>query len=71
MINKDIVRESISQMENGKAGGPSGVLSENVKATGEAGVDMITELVNQITEKIPYIPRKMSFQISFVKELHN
>ena len=58
-------------MENGKAGGPSGVLSEKVKATGEAGVDMITELVNQITEKIPYIPREMSFQISFVKELHN
>ena len=58
-------------MENGKAGGPSGILSEKVKATGEAGVDMITELVNQITEKIPYIPREMSFQISFVKELHN
>ena len=29
--------------------GPSGVISEMVKAAGKAGVDMITDLVNQIT----------------------
>ena len=36
-------------MKNGKAAGPSGVMPEMmVKAAGEAGVDMITDLVNQI-----------------------
>ena len=35
-------------MRNGKAAGPSGVLSEMVKATGKAGVGMITDLLNQI-----------------------
>ena len=35
-------------MENEKPQGPSGVVSEMVKAAGEAGVDMITDLVNLI-----------------------
>ena len=43
-----MVRESISKMKNGKAAGLSGVVSEMVKAAGEAGVDMITDVVNQI-----------------------
>ena len=45
---KDMVRESISKMKNGKAAGPSDVVSEIVKTAGEAGVDMIKDLVNQI-----------------------
>ena len=48
LIDKDMVRKSISKMRNGKAAGPSGVLSEMVKATGKAGVGMITDLLNQI-----------------------
>ena len=42
-----MVRESISKMKNGKTAGPSGVVSEMVKAAGETG-DMVTDLVNQI-----------------------
>ena len=38
-------------MKNGKAAGPSEVVSEMVKAAGEVKVDMITDLVNQITEE--------------------
>ena len=41
-------------MKNGKAAGPSGVVSEMVKAAGKAGVDMITDLVNQII--VGYFP---------------
>ena len=36
-------------MKNGKAAGTVKVVPEIVKVAGESGVDMITELVNQIT----------------------
>ena len=48
LIEKNIVRESVIKMKNGKAAGPSGVVSYMLKAAGEAGVHMITDLVNQI-----------------------
>ena len=35
-------------MKNGTAAGPSGIFLEKIKAAGEAGDDIITELVNQI-----------------------
>ena len=44
-----MLRESISQMKNGKDARPSGVVSDMLKAAGEPGVDMITSLVNQST----------------------
>ena len=40
LIGKDMLRESISKMKDGKAGTPSGLASEIVKAAGEAGADM-------------------------------
>ena len=43
-----MVRVSISKMKNRKAAGPSTVVSEMTVAVGEAGVDIITDLVNQI-----------------------
>ena len=49
-----MVRESISKMKNGKAAGPTGVVAELVKAAWEAGVAVITDLVNQIiVEGVP------------------
>ena len=51
LIDKDLVREPSSKMKNGKDVGQSGVVSEMVKVAGEAGVDMIKKLVNQITLK--------------------
>ena len=48
LIDKDMVRESISLIKNEKDAGSSGVVSEMVKAAGKARVDMITDLVNQI-----------------------
>ena len=35
-------------MKDGNASGLSGLAPEMVKAAGEAGVDMITDIVNQI-----------------------
>ena len=48
LIDKDMVRASISKMKNWNAAGLSRVVSEMVKVAGEAGVDMIADLVNQI-----------------------
>ena len=42
-----MVRRSVSKMKYGKRRGPSGLVSEMVKAAREAGFDMI--LVNKIT----------------------
>ena len=48
LIDKDMVRESISKMKKGKAPGQIIIVSEMVKVAGQAGGDMITDLVNQI-----------------------
>ena len=45
LIERDMVKESISKPKSEKAAAPSGVLSEMVRAAGEARVDMITELI--------------------------
>ena len=47
-IEKDMVREAIQKMKNRKAAGPSGIAAEMIKASGQFGVDMITDLLNQI-----------------------
>ena len=35
-------------MKCNKAAGPSGIVSEMLKASGEAGIDLVTDLVNSI-----------------------
>ena len=35
-------------MKSNKAAGPSGIVSEMLKASGEAGIDLVTDLVNSI-----------------------
>ena len=47
-VDKYKVRESISKTKNGKAVLLSGVVSEIVKTVGEAGVEMIEDIVFQI-----------------------
>ena len=44
--------ESISKMKNGEAARLSGVVLEMVKAAGEAQVDIINHLVNQVTVEL-------------------
>ena len=48
LIDKDMVRESISKMKNGKAAGTSGAVPEMVKTAGEAGLDIMSDQVNEI-----------------------
>ena len=45
LTDKDVIRETISKMMNGRAAGSSDIVRE-------AGVDMITDLVNQISFSI-------------------
>ena len=47
-IDKDMIIESINKLKNGKALGPSGIVSEMLNAAGEA-VELTTVLVNQAT----------------------
>ena len=57
LIDKDMVREPTSKMKYGKASGPSGVVSEIVKA---AGVDM--SLHDHRPSKSDYSRTKELFQ---------
>ena len=47
-IESEWVKQAITEMKCGKAAGPSGIIAEILKASGEAGVDLVTELSNSI-----------------------
>ena len=51
LIDKDMVRESVSKTKDGKVARPSGLVSEMVKLTEQARIDLITHLVNEIIVK--------------------
>jgi hypothetical protein len=55
MITSDEVRAAMAKMKAGKAAGPSGVVSEMLKASGEIGVVWVTDVCNAIVGegKIP------------------
>lgn len=42
MIDKDMVRDSIRNIKNGKVAGPEGLLSETIKSECEDGVNTVT-----------------------------
>ena len=48
-------RRSEKRIKSGKAPGPSGVVTEMLKASGEVGVEWLTELCNSVIRerKIP------------------
>ena len=48
LITNDMVRKAVCKMIPGKAAGPSGVVSEMVKASGGAGIELIRDLINAI-----------------------
>ena len=61
--------EAIKKMKQGKAGGPSGVIVEMIKAGGRETGTVITELVNLVIyeENIPEDFIRTSFIINFYK----
>ena len=54
-INEEEVREALSKMKQGKAGGPTGVTVDMTKTSGEIRVEWITDLCNGVIRegKIP------------------
>lgn len=54
-INEEMVKKAIKKMKPGKAAGPSGIVAEMIKASGECIVTAICNLVNDIIkeESIP------------------
>ena len=50
-ITSEMVSEAIKKMKIGKAPGPSGIVAEMLKASGEDGIDIITHLVNAIIKE--------------------
>ena len=54
-ISKEEVRKALRKMKNGKAAGPSKVVSEVLKAAGDQGIEWLCELCNAIIRqhKIP------------------
>ena len=47
-ITKKMVIAAINKMRMGKAAGPTGIIAEMLKAAGNAGIDLVTSLVNAI-----------------------
>ena len=54
-IDKEVVRTGLKKMKDGKAAGVSGIVAEMLKASGEAGLQLCTELFNNIGKeyKVP------------------
>ena len=54
-IDKEVVHTSLKKMKNGKAAGVSGIVAEMLKTSDEAGLELFTELFNNILkeEKVP------------------
>ena len=57
LINEKEVEEAIKVMKTGKAGGPSEVVGEMLKAAGKKGIKRLTELCNQVVRE-GRIPRE-------------
>jgi hypothetical protein len=54
-ISEEEVFNAVGAMKNGKAGGPSGVVSEMLKASGSEGIRWMTTLFNKIISEGRYL----------------
>ena len=68
LIDKDMDRELISNMNNGKTAALPGSVSEMVQTEGEAGADIITDLVNSIIVGVIPAKWKLSTFVNCCKE---
>lgn len=50
-IDNNMVKGAINNMKNGKAAGSSGLVAEMMKASGDVGVTMVTELTNTFVKE--------------------
>ena len=47
-VTKEIIRKALRKMKCGKAAGPSGIIAEMLKAAGEVGIELLTELTEVV-----------------------
>ena len=47
-VTKDLIRKALRKMKCGKAAGPSGFIAEMLKAAGEVGIELLTELTEVV-----------------------
>ena len=47
-VTKDLIRKALRKMKCGKAAGPSGIIAEMLKAAGEVGIELLTELMEVV-----------------------
>ena len=47
-VTKDLIRKVLRKMKCGKAAGPSGIIVEMLKAAGEVGIELLTELTEVV-----------------------
>ena len=47
-VTKDLIRKALRKMKCGKAAGPSGIIAEMLKAAGEVGIELLTELTEVV-----------------------
>ena len=48
LVMKDLIRKALRKMKCGKAAGPSGIIVEMLKAAGEVGIELLTELTEVV-----------------------
>ena len=66
-VTKFLIRKALRKMKCGKAAGPSGIIEEMLKAVGEVGIELLTELT-EVVYSNDVIP--MDWQESFVLNLY-
>ena len=66
-VTKDLIRKALRKMKYGKAAGPSGIIAEMLKAAGEVGIELLTELTGVVFCK-GVIPT--DWQESFILNLY-
>ena len=47
-VTKDHIRKALRKMKCGKAAGPLGIIAEMLKASGEVGIELLTELTEVV-----------------------
>ena len=47
-VTKDLIRKALRKMKCGKAAGPSGIIAEMLKAAGDLGIELLTELTEVV-----------------------
>ena len=47
-VKKDLIRKALRKMKCGKAAGSSGIIAEMLKAPGEVGIELLTELTDMV-----------------------